>query len=335
MTLTSKHSLFAPTDIAVTNSPPLAICLRHSFARSALLALLILLTRQDLRAEELVPAPNKITPIHSPDGVTFQAYEWGNPAGRSVVFIHGIYQSALSWIKQIGDPRLAAKYRLIAIDLRGHGASDKPDGPDFYRDGKRWADDMTALLDSLNLRKPVMVAWSYGGRVLNDYLGANGDERLGGIVYVAVRSTAVQTDEVSDAINDRRRAEANRDASSPDPQIFIRGTREFVELCFGKPPTEQEIAVLTAASMQTPLYVRRQLVGRPVAYEEVLKKIRVPTLIVQGDRDAVVAPSIAKITAKLVPHATLSIYHGIGHSSFFEEPARFNAELDAFVSHLP
>jgi non-heme chloroperoxidase len=324
-----------PTSIVATNSPPIAFSLKFFFPRSALLALLILLTSHNLRADELVPPPNKITPIHSPDGVTFQAYEWGNPSGRPIVFIHGIYQSALSWIKQIGDTALAAKYRLIAIDLRGHGASDKPDGPDFYRDGKRWADDMTALLDALNLRKPVMVAWSYGGRVLNDYLGANGDERLGGIVYVAVRSTAVQTDELPDAISGRRRAEANRDANSPDPLIFIRGTREFVELCFGKPPTEQEIALLTAASMQTPLYVRRQLAGRPVTYDEVLRKIRVPTLIVQGDKDAVVAPSIARITAKLVPHATLSIYHGIGHSIFFEEPARFNAELAAFVGHLP
>jgi alpha/beta hydrolase fold len=95
-------------------------------AQTALLALLILLTSHNLRADELVPPPNKITPIHSPDGVTFQAYEWGNPSGRPIVFIHGIYQSALSWIKQIGDAALVANYRLIAIDLRGHGASDKP-----------------------------------------------------------------------------------------------------------------------------------------------------------------------------------------------------------------
>jgi non-heme chloroperoxidase len=303
-----------------------------------ILGLLILLicAGRVLRAQEVVvPPPTRITQIHSPDGVIFPAYEWGNPAGRPIVFIHGIYQSALSWIKQVSDPTLAARYRLIAIDLRGHGGSAKPDGAEYYRDGKRWADDITALLDTLNLHKPVMVPWSYGGRVLNDYLAANGDGRLGGIVYVAVRSIAAgQPEKTADTRDVQRRAQAGRDVTSADPGTFIRGTREFVELCFGKPATESEIVFLTAASMQTPLYVRKLLAGRPVAYEEILKAIRVPTLIVQGDIDAVVAPDIAEATRKLVPHATLSIYQGVGHSSFFEESHRFNAELDAFVGRL-
>jgi len=278
-----------------------------------------------------LPPPSQVTQVHSPDGVTFIAYEWGNPSGRPIVFIHGIYQSALSWAKQVGDPALAAKYRLVAIDLRGHGASDKPDGPDYYRDGKRWAGDITALLDTLRLNKPVVVAWSYGGRVLNDYLAVNGDGRLAGIVYVAARSTADASPETPDP----RRAQASRDAASSDPAVFIRGTREFVELCFGKPATPEEIDLLTAASMQTPLYVRKQLAGRPLAYDGVLRAIRVPTLIVQGEIDAVVSPRIADATRALVPHAAVSIYRGIGHSSFFEAPERFNTELDAFASNLP
>lgn len=277
-----------------------------------------------------LPPPSRVTPVRSPDGVTFEAYEWGKPDGRSIVFIHGIYQSALSWTKQIADPVLAAKYHLVAIDLRGHGASDKPDGAQFYRDGKRWADDVAALMDALHLSRPVMVPWSYGGRVLNDYLAAYGDGRLGAIVYVAVRSTA----DGSASAPDPRRTEASQDALSSDPAVFMKGTREFVELCFGRPAAPAEIEWLTAASMQTPLYVRRQLAGRPLAYMEVLKSIHVPTLIVQGDIDAVVPPEIAEVTHRLIAHSSLSIYHGVGHSVFFEAPDRFNAELDGFVAAL-
>ena len=273
-----------------------------------------------------MPPPRAVTPIHSPDGVTFQAYEWGNPSGTPLVFIHGIYQSALSWAKQIEDPQLASKYRLVAIDLRGHGASDKPDGAEFYREGGRWANDIAALLDTLHLSRPVMVAWSYGGRVLNDYLLANGDGRLGGIVYVAARSLAGPAESPSP-----RRSEASRDALSSDPATFIKGTREFVELCFGRPPTSAELEWLTAASMQTPSYVRKQLGGWPLAYTDVLSSIRVPTLIIQGDIDAVVPPQVAELTHQLIRHSTLSIYHGVGHSSFFETPDRFNAELERFV----
>ena len=304
--------------------------IRHLYAVVGLL--LLLAPSGPPVAAEMLPTPplNRVTPIRSPDGVTFEAYEWGNPDGKSIVFIHGIYQSALSWAKQVGDPALARKYRLVAIDLRGHGASDKPDGAEFYREGKRWADDITALMDTLHLNRPVMVPWSYGGRVLNDYLAVNGDGRLGGIVYVATRSTTDESPEAPSA----RRTEAGRDALSSDPATFIKGTREFVELCFGKPAAPAEIEWLTAASMQTPLYVRRQLAGRPLAYTDVLKSIRVPTLIIQGDIDAVVSPQVAEITHRLIPHSSLSVYRGVGHSSFFETPDRFNAELDRFMEGL-
>jgi pimeloyl-ACP methyl ester carboxylesterase len=95
-------------------------------------------------AAGFAPAPPARTlSVRSPDGVNIVVYEWGNPAGRPIVFVHGSYQSALSWSHQVSDPTLAARYRLIAIDLRGHGASDKPDGAEYYREGKRWADDLT------------------------------------------------------------------------------------------------------------------------------------------------------------------------------------------------
>ena len=277
------------------------------------------------------PAPRHMTSVRSADGVVLQTYEWGNPQGRPIVFIHGIDQSALSWSKQVSDPALTTKYRLIAFDLRGHGASDKPDGAAYYREGRRWADDLAAVLDALNVRKPVIVAWSYGGRVLNDYLAAQGDARLAGIVYVAARATKDDRPEPPSV----RRSNASRDATSADPTIFIRGTREFVELCFGTEPSPAVIDELTAASMQTPLYVRRELVGRPLAYDQVLRAITVPTLIIQGDRDAVVPPRTAELTQRLVPHSTLIIYKDVGHSSFFEAPERFDADLRRFVDLLP
>jgi pimeloyl-ACP methyl ester carboxylesterase len=258
--------------------------------------------------------------------VTFYAYEWGNPDGKPIVFIHGVFQSALFWAKQIKDQELAKKYRLVAIDLRGHGASDKPDGAEFYREGARWAGDVTSLMDALHLQRPVIVAWSYGGRVINDYLAVNGDGRLGGIVYVAARSVAGPATTPS-----ARMSKANQDTMSSDPAAFIQGAREIVELCFAKQPTSAELEWLTAASMQTPLYVRKQVVGRPLAYTDVLKSIRVPTLIIQGDLDAVVPPEIAALTHQLIPHSTLSIYHGAGHATFFEMPERFNADLARFV----
>ena len=62
------------------------------------------------------------------DGVTINFVETGNPAGPPILFVHGISQSWRSWTKQLNDEALRKKYRLIALDLRGHGESQGAQG---------------------------------------------------------------------------------------------------------------------------------------------------------------------------------------------------------------
>jgi non-heme chloroperoxidase len=61
-------------------------------------------------------------------GVQLHVIEAGNPGGRPILFIHGISQSSLAWSRQL-DSELARDHRLVAMDLRGHGLSDKPRDP--------------------------------------------------------------------------------------------------------------------------------------------------------------------------------------------------------------
>ena len=69
--------------------------------------------------------------ILAPDGVTLSVVESGNPEGPAVLFVHGFSQSAMSWRLQM-ESKLQQKYRLIAMDLRGHGYSGKPETPESY-----------------------------------------------------------------------------------------------------------------------------------------------------------------------------------------------------------
>jgi pimeloyl-ACP methyl ester carboxylesterase len=115
--------------------------------------------------------------VTAPDGVSVSVGEWGNPAGPEILLIHGQAQSVLSFKRQTNSA-LARDFRIVAYDLRGHGASDKPTDAAWYRDGKRWAHELQAVLTAKNLRKPVAVGWSLGGRVLRQYLMHYGDGAL-------------------------------------------------------------------------------------------------------------------------------------------------------------
>src|ERR1044072_3017206 len=114
-------------------------------------------------------------------GTKLHVVETGNPQGRPILFIHGFSQCWLAWSRQLNSS-LAENHRLVAVDLRGHGLSDKP--RDSYNDAKLWADDVSAVIESLRLDHPILCGWSYGPLVILDYLRHYGEARLGGIHFV-------------------------------------------------------------------------------------------------------------------------------------------------------
>src|SRR5439155_296551 len=81
----------------------------------------------------------------------------------------------LCWSKQY-ESELATSYRLVALDLRGHGMSEAPREASAYQNPQLWADDIAAILKELLLERPILVGWSYGGFIICDYIRAYGQE---------------------------------------------------------------------------------------------------------------------------------------------------------------
>ena len=92
-------------------------------------------------------------------GVRLHVVEAGNPDGRAIVFIHGFSQCRLAWQRQF-DSDLATVYRLVAMDMRGHGLSGKP--REGYDDSRLWAHDLKAVIRALSLDHPGRTAIEHG-----------------------------------------------------------------------------------------------------------------------------------------------------------------------------
>lgn len=115
--------------------------------------------------------------VESADGVKLNVVEAGHPNGPPMVFVHGLASSWRAWEGVMARPELT-RYRLIAFDLRGHGASDtvlKPaqltaDGPEAS--SRLWSLDLDAVLDGLE--SPVLVGWSFGSGVIQSWLYTHG-----------------------------------------------------------------------------------------------------------------------------------------------------------------
>lgn len=271
------------------------------------------------------PLPYRPHAISTPDGLTLAAYEYGNPEGPAILFVHGYAQAALSWDRQLRDADLAREFRMVAIDLRGHGMSDKPVGDAHYRTPRLWADDIQAVIAQLSLRRPTLVGWSYGGRVLGDYVNAHGTGAIGAMNWVCAVSSS------ADPSRFGRGGRFVAQMTSPDPATAIRGTVSFLRECFEIQPSTGDFETMLAFNMMVPRHVRVSLGGRPVAFEERLKTLDLPVLVTQGQLDKLIDASMGRHTAAIIPGARYSEYQHIGHAPFWEDAPRFNRELAELV----
>lgn len=119
-------------------------------------------------------------------GITLHVDETGPESGRPILFVHGFSTSGLPWTYQM-ESTLAEEFRLLTVDLRGHGRSEKPE--DAYGDPELWADDIHAVVTERGLDDPVVVASSMGGVFLCDYLSVHGEDGVAGINLVGAIST--------------------------------------------------------------------------------------------------------------------------------------------------
>jgi non-heme chloroperoxidase len=259
-------------------------------------------------------------------GVRLHVVETGTSSGRSVVFLHGLSQCALAWNRQLSSS-LADKFRLVAVDLRGHGLSEKP--RDAYNDSKLWADDVRAVIQTLNLDHPILCGWSYGPLVILDYLRHYGEAEIGGVNFVGGVTKLGSEEAVSVLSADFLSLIPG--FFSMDAQESVRALDSLVRLCFADELTSEERYLMLGFNALVPPYVRQALLSRSLDNDDVLRSIRKPVLITHGAADAVVSPEVIERQMKLVRHAQISVLADAGHACFWDEARTYNQSLREFV----
>jgi len=255
--------------------------------------------------------------------------ETGNADGRALIFLHGFSQSWLAWQPQMCSD-LAQDYRLVAVDLRGHGSSDKPD--EGYAEGALWAEDIAAVLRELLLEQPVLIGWSYGTITILDYLRQFGEDAVAGFGIVggitklgSAEALAALTPQVLDVLPG---------CFAHDTQESVRGLTGLLNLCFVHQPSPEDLYPMLGYNLTVPPPVRRALLSREVDNDDLLPMSRKPVLVVHGDEDAIVRPSVVDQHVAGIAHAQVHVMSGVGHAPFWEDAPTFERHLRAFCEGL-
>jgi len=271
--------------------------------------------------------PVRVHSVRGGGGLPLCVYDAGDLYGPPLLFLHGFSQCHLAWRRQF-QSALGLGFRLVAVDLRGHGHSDKP--PGVYGDSRLWADDLRAVISRLGLERPLLVGWSYGAMVIADYLRHYGQEHLSGIHFVSpmVKSGS----EEAFALMAPGLLALIPGLFARDDATCRASLESFTSLLHHQPVPPETHERILAYNQWVPPYVREGLGSRAVDNDEVLHRLTLPVLISHGLEDRVILPESSRHLASVVPEAQVSYYAGVGHSPFWEDSRRFNRELAAFAA---
>ena len=240
-------------------------------------------------------------------GLKIHYIERGLPSGEPVVLIHGLGGSVATWSEFGVIDRLAERYRVIALDVRGHGLSDKPHEPRQYGSGMGL--DVIGVLEHLRIPKAHVVGYSMGGSIITKLLTTHPDRFLTATVGGAAGMfTWTQEDQrVSDEeAADREREGVSRSLmrrlsppNAPEPSEDEWNRRKEA---FYKNPNNDARALAAVARGR----------GTNIVSPTDAAKVTVPTLAVVGGDD----PNLAQFYRwKAVrPSVTLIVLDGATHS---------------------
>jgi pimeloyl-ACP methyl ester carboxylesterase len=261
-----------------------------------------------------------------PDGVTLAYIDTGNPTGPPVVLIHGYTDNARDWVPLL--PYLSKRFRLILVDIRGHGKSSKPECCYTRLD---FAYDIKLLLDALSIRQADVIGHSLGSIIAQTF-AEYWPERTDRVVLVSSTggrppgSTAppqfdfaAEIRKLKDPIDpDSPFMIAWWDSPTPVNPDFIRRQRQDSAAI----PLNVWLAVLDQALPGATTYTDLQ---------STLPRLKAPTLLIWGSKDPLMEEPVRKTLRDALPGAQVKIFEGLGHNPFWEDPAGVARVINAFL----
>lgn len=242
--------------------------------------------------------------------------------GMPLVFLHAFPFNRTMWEPQL--KALSNRFRVITVDLRGHGESD---APLWHYTLDLFADDIRGLLDHLSIQQAVLVGLSMGGYLMFSFYRRYAD-RVKGLVFADTRA---EPDSLEQTAWRFRLAQ----------RVYKEGVGTVVEemlpkllapMSYQRKPTlVQQVRAIMAGSLISGIVGDLMAIAERPDSVPLLKTITRPALVLVGEMDALTSPAENKRIADGIPGARLQIISSAGHLSNLEQPEIFNEAVRSFV----
>jgi pimeloyl-ACP methyl ester carboxylesterase len=262
-----------------------------------------------------------------PNGETLAYVPWGDPGGQPVVLIHGYTDNARDWVPLI--PYLSPRFRLIVVDIRGHGASGKPECCYTRFD---FAYDIKLLLDALGIQRADIVGHSLGSIIAQTF-AEFWPERTERVVLVS--STAGPPPDApprKPAFDYASAIRALKEPIDPDSEFMVAwwASPTKVDDDFLKRQRRDAAAI--------PLRVWLAVLDQGLSgadLQKTLPRLTAPTLLIWGSKDPIMPEDERATLRAALPKAQVKVFDGLGHNPLWEDPPGVAAVINPFLSGAP
>ncbi len=257
------------------------------------------------------------------------AYE-SRGKGPALVFLHGFMGSLTTWRDHL--PAFESAYRVITVDLLGHGRSDSPADPERYR-MEQCCDDLAVLFHKLGLDRLFLVGYSMGGRVAMSFAAAHPEQVSALVLESASPGLADPGERAARVVSDEVLAK----------QIDQEGLARFVSTWEAMPlfasqgnlPPAVRLRLRAERLANDPGGLANSLRGLGTGLQaplwDRLPELAVSTLLIVGELDSKFR-QIAQDVATKMPHAQLATVSSAGHTVHLEQGAAFDKLIQSFLA---
>jgi pimeloyl-ACP methyl ester carboxylesterase len=245
--------------------------------------------------------------------------------GVPILFVHGFPLNRAIWESQVES--LSSSFRIITVDLRGHGESDAP----LWRYSmEMFADDLAALMDHLAIKQAVMTGLSMGGYVLFAFYRKY-RERVRGLILADTRASS-DTPKVREGRFQMAQT-AHREGIGPVADAMIPHLLS-PQTIRNRP--EQAEKVREIILQNSPAGIAGDLMAMAERPDStlLLSELKCPVMVMVGKEDVSTSPQEVGEMAGKIPGGRLEIIANAGHLSNFENPDEFNRVVKNFAGSL-
>ena len=245
--------------------------------------------------------------------------------GMPLVFLHAFPFNRTMWEPQL--KALSNRFRIITVDLRGHGESD---APLWHYTLDLFADDIRSLLDHLSIQQAVLVGLSMGGYLMFSFYRRYAD-RVKGLVFADTRAEPDSPEQTAWRFRLAQRVYKEGAGAVVEEMLpKLLATTSYQT----KPALVQQVSAIMIGSQISGILVDLMAIAERPDSVPLLNTIIRPTLVLVGEMDALTSPVENKRVADGIHGARFQIIPSAGHLSNLEQPEIFNEAVRSFVEKI-